>query len=148
MTMSDYRKLAAAMDLRVRQLAAEGVTILRVPLRVTKPGLYRLQMHAEGAGQVVNRTALIRFLAERPASSVWQDVRPLRIAVVRGVKGLGSLGSRLGRGYLVRGVDDSALYTVVDTKFPTAAVSPATSCWDMSPSPATRPIQRATLGLS
>ena len=34
-----------------------GVTILRVPLRITKPGLYRLQMHAEGVGQTVNRTA-------------------------------------------------------------------------------------------
>jgi hypothetical protein len=100
-----------------------GVTLLRVPLRVTKPGLYRLQMHAEGAGQIVNRTALIRFFAERPASPVWQDVRPLRIAVVRGVKGLGSLGDRLGRGYLVRGVADSDLYTVVDTKFPTAAAA-------------------------
>jgi hypothetical protein len=100
-----------------------GVTILRVPLRVTKPGLYRLQMHAESAGQVVNRTALIRFLAKRPASPVWQDVGPLRVAVVRGVKGLGSLGDRLGRGYLVRGVADSALYTVVDTKFPTAAAA-------------------------
>jgi hypothetical protein len=98
-----------------------GVTILRVPLRVTKPGLYRLQMHADGLGQVVNRTALIRFLPERPASPVWQDVRPLRVTVVEGVKGMGSLESRLGRGYLVRPVADAALYEAVDTKFPTAA---------------------------
>jgi hypothetical protein len=111
-----------------------GVTLLRVPLRVTKPGLYRLQMHAEGAGQVVNRTALIRFLAERPASPVWQDVRPLRIAVVRGVKGLGSLGNRLGHGYLVRGVADSALYTVVDTKFPTAAAAVVVDLGTVPPS--------------
>jgi hypothetical protein len=111
-----------------------GVTILRVPLRVTKPGLYRLQMHAESGGQVVNRTALIRFLAKRPASPVWQDVRPLRIAVVRGVKGLGSLGDRLGRGYLVRGVADSALYTVVDTKFPTAAAAVVVDLGTVPPS--------------
>jgi len=100
-----------------------GVTILRIPLRVTKPGLYRLQMHADGAGQLVNRTALIRFLPKRPASPVWQDARPLRIAVVDGVKGLAPLGDRLGRGYLVRRVADSALYTVVDTKFSTAAAA-------------------------
>ena len=99
------------------------MTILRVPLRVTKPGLYRLQMHAEGAGQVVNRTALIRFLAKRPASPVWQDVRPLRIAVVRGVRASARSATALGHGYLVRGVADSALYTVVDTKFPTAAAA-------------------------
>jgi hypothetical protein len=39
------------------------------------------------------------------------------------VKGLGSLGDRLGHGFFVRGVADSALYTVVDTKFPTAAAA-------------------------
>jgi hypothetical protein len=100
-----------------------GVTILRVPLRITKPGLYKLQMHADGVGQVVNRTALIRFLAKRPVSPLWQDVRPVRIAVIDGVKGLGSLGRRLGKGYLVRGVADSALYSVVDTNSPTAAAA-------------------------
>jgi hypothetical protein len=99
------------------------VTILRVPLRITKPGLYKLQMHADGVGQVVNRTALIRFLAKRPVSPLWQDVRPVRIAVIDGVKGLGSLGRRLGKGYLVRGVADSALYSVVDTNSPTAAAA-------------------------
>jgi uncharacterized repeat protein (TIGR02059 family) len=98
-----------------------GVTILRVPLRVTMPGLYRLQMHAEGLGQVVDRTAVIRFLPKRPASPVWQDVRPLRVAVVDGVRGLGSLERRLGDGFIVRPVSDSSLYGVVDTKFPTAA---------------------------
>ena len=73
-----------------------GVTILRVPLRITKPGLYKLQMHADGLGQVVNRTAKIRFLAKRPASPVWQD-GAVRVAVVHGVRGLGSLGSALGK---------------------------------------------------
>ena len=63
-----------------------GVTILRVPMHITKLGLYKLQMHAVGAGQSVNRTARIRFSANRPASPVWTDVRPLRVAVVQGVK--------------------------------------------------------------
>jgi hypothetical protein len=100
-----------------------GVTVLRVPLRVTKPGIYRLQMHAEGAGQAVDRTAVIRFLAKRPASPLWTDVRPLRVAVVRGVRGLETLGSRLGKGFVVQRVADAALYDVVDTKYPTAAVA-------------------------
>jgi hypothetical protein len=70
---------------------------------------------------VVDRTAVIRFLPKRPASPVWQDVRPLRVAVVDGVRGLGSLERRLGDGFIVRPVSDSSLYGVVDTKFPTAA---------------------------
>ena len=97
-----------------------GVTILRVPLRITKPGMYRLQMHAEGAGQTVNRTAKINFLATRPASPIWQDGAP-RVAVVRGVGGLGSLGRLLGKHFVVRRIADAALYDVVDTKSPTAA---------------------------
>ena len=52
-----------------------GVTILRVPLRITKPGLYRLQMHADGVGQAVDRTALIRFFARRPASNGMASLR-------------------------------------------------------------------------
>jgi hypothetical protein len=99
-----------------------GVTILRVPLHITKPGLYTLRMHADGAGQSINRTAIIRFTAKRPASPVWTDVRPLRVAVVRGVKRLGSLDQALGSGFVVRPVSDGALYDVVDTSFRTAAV--------------------------
>jgi hypothetical protein len=100
-----------------------GVTILRVPLRITKPGLYRLHMHADGAGQTVDRTAIIRFAAKRPVSPVWTDVRPLRVAVIRGVKRLGSLDRALGRGFVVRPVSDAALYDVVDTSFRTAAMA-------------------------
>jgi len=97
-----------------------GVTILRVPLRIKKPGMYRLQMHAEGAGQTVNRTAKINFLATRPASPIWQTGAP-RVAVVRGVGGLGSLGRLLGKHFVVRRIADAALYDVVDTKSSTAA---------------------------
>src|SRR6266568_6731162 len=97
-----------------------GVTILRVPLQITRPGLYKLQMHAEGAGQTVNRTAKIRFLSTRPTSPVWQDGAP-RVAVVRGAKGLGSLDRLLGKRFVVRRISDAALYDVVDTKSPTAA---------------------------
>jgi hypothetical protein len=100
-----------------------GITLLRVPLRVTKPGIYKLQMHAEGAGQTVNRTARIRFLAKRPASPVWTDLGPLRVAVVRGVKGMDSLDTALGRGFVVRRTSDATLYDVVDTKFSSAAVA-------------------------
>jgi uncharacterized repeat protein (TIGR02059 family) len=97
-----------------------GATVLRVPLRITKPGLYKLQMHAEGAGQTINRTAKINFLAERPASPIWQDGAP-RVAVVRGVKGLSSLERRLGKRFVVRRIADAALYDVVDTSYRTAA---------------------------
>jgi hypothetical protein len=97
-----------------------GVTILRVPLRITKPGLYKLQMHAEGAGQVVDRTAKINFMPTKPASPLWQDGAP-RIAVVRGVKGIGDLGPRLGKHFVVRLTADANLYDVLDTKYRTAA---------------------------
>ena len=97
-----------------------GVTVLRVPLRITKPGLYKLQMHAEGAGQTVNRTAKINFMARRPASPIWQDGTP-RVAVVRGAKGLSSLERRLGKHFVVRRIADAALYEVVDTSYRTAA---------------------------
>jgi hypothetical protein len=80
-------------------------------------------MHAEGAGQVVDRTARIRFVAKRPATPVWTDLRPLRVAVIRGVKGMGSLDTKLGRGFVVRPVADAALYTVVDTGSRKAAMA-------------------------
>jgi hypothetical protein len=97
-----------------------GVTILRVPLKITAPGIYKLQMHAEGLGQVVNRTAKIRFLATKPASPIWQD-GDVRVAVVHGVRGLGSLGRALGGNFVVTRVSDAALYNAVDTKSRTAA---------------------------
>jgi hypothetical protein len=99
-----------------------GITILRVPLRITKPGLYRLQMHAEGAGQTINRTAKIKFIATRPASPIWQDGAP-RVAVVRGAKGLASLDRLLGKHFVVRRIADAALYDVVDTNYRTAAAA-------------------------
>jgi hypothetical protein len=99
-----------------------GVTILRVPLRITKPGLYRLQMHAEGAGQTVNRTAKINFVATRPASPIWQDGVP-RVAVVRGAKGLASLDRLLGKHFVVHRIADAALYDAVDTNYRTAAAA-------------------------
>jgi hypothetical protein len=99
-----------------------GVTILRVPLRITKPGLYRLQMHAEAGGQTVNRTAKINFVARQPASPVWQD-GALRVAVVRGAGGLGSLDLLLGKRFVVRRIADAALYDVLDTSYRTAAAA-------------------------
>jgi uncharacterized repeat protein (TIGR02059 family) len=97
-----------------------GVTLLRVPLRITKPGIYKLQMHAEGAGQAIDRTAKINFIASRPASPIWQDGAP-RVAIVRGAKGLSSLDRRLGKRFVVRRIADAALYDAVDTSYRTAA---------------------------
>jgi hypothetical protein len=99
-----------------------GVTILRVPLTISKPGLYKLQLHAEGIGQTTDRTAKIRFVARRPASPVWQD-GALRVAVVHGAGGLGSLGTSLGSRFVVERVTDAALYDAVDTNYRTAAVA-------------------------
>jgi hypothetical protein len=96
-----------------------GATILRVPLRVTKPGLYRLQVHAEGAGQTADRTARIRFLARRPAPTA-----SLRVAVVRGLSVRATtLGTALGHKYVVSVVNDADLYTVVNPVDPRAATA-------------------------
>jgi hypothetical protein len=97
-----------------------GVTILRMPLRVTKPGLYRLQIHADGIGQTLDRTAKIRLVARQPASPIWQD-GAIRVAVVRGARGLRTLDRRLGGSFVVRRVADAALYDVVDTAYRSAA---------------------------
>ena len=97
-----------------------GVTILRVPLRITKPGLYKLQMHAEGAGQTVNRTAKINFMPTKPATPVWQD-GALRIAIVRGAGGLGLLDRLVGKHFVVRRIADAGLYDVLDTSNRTSA---------------------------
>jgi hypothetical protein len=97
-----------------------GVTILRVPLRMKRPGLYKLQMHADGVGQVVNRTAKINFMPSKPRSPVWQD-GALRVALVRGATGLGSLDSMLGKHFVVRRIADARLYDVLDTTSRTAA---------------------------
>jgi DNA-binding NarL/FixJ family response regulator len=43
------------------------------------------------------------------------------VAIVRGVKGLGSLDRRLGKGFVVRRIADAALYDAVDTSYRTAA---------------------------
>jgi uncharacterized repeat protein (TIGR02059 family) len=97
-----------------------GSTVLRVPLNVTKPGVYRLQVHADGIGQVVDRTARIRFFAERPASPIWQSSGPLKVAVVRGLK---LNAANLGSGYHVDVVDDADLYSAVDPQDPHAATA-------------------------
>ncbi|MDX6485570.1 MAG: large repetitive protein, partial [Gaiellaceae bacterium] len=98
-----------------------GATILRVPLTIRKPGLYRLQLRAEGAGQTVNRTAKIKFLRTQPLSPVWQD-GAVRVAVVQGAK-VGPLDKALGKGFVVRHVTDAALYQAIDTNYRTAAAA-------------------------
>jgi hypothetical protein len=96
-----------------------GATMLRVPVRLRKPGIYRLQVHAEGGGQTINRTARIRFLARRPAAPA-----ALRVAVVRGLSvRAATLGAALGRKYVVRVVGDADLYTAVNPIDPHAATA-------------------------
>jgi hypothetical protein len=99
-----------------------GATILRVPLHVGAPGLYRLEVRAEGAGQVAERTARIRFVMHRPASPIWQAAGPVRVAVVRGLPlRTSTLRAALGHDYLVRPVGDADLYSEVDPNDPRAA---------------------------
>jgi hypothetical protein len=99
-------------------------TVLRVPLKVTKPGTYRLQVHADGIGQVVNRTARIRFVANRPASPLWQEAGPLRVVVVKGLRvPQKRLAAALGSKYEVSTVADAALYAAVDPNDPRAAAA-------------------------
>jgi len=97
-----------------------GVTILRVPLRVTKPGVYRLELHAEGGGQVADQSVKITFVAQQPHSPIWQS-GATRVAVIRGAGTLTALGSRLGRHFVVERIADAGLYRVVDPVSSTAA---------------------------
>jgi hypothetical protein len=97
-----------------------GVTIMRIPLRVTKPGVYRLRMHAEGAGQAVDRSTTIRFLATKPSSPAWH-AGATRVAVIRGAGALAALPARLGRHFVIERVADAALYHAVDPASPKAA---------------------------
>jgi hypothetical protein len=99
-----------------------GATVLRVPVKVKQPGLYRLQVHAEGAGQSVNKTARIRFVATQPKSPVWQSGKNLRVAVIQGAR-IGGLGHALGPRYEVRTVSDANLYSAVDPIDPNAAAA-------------------------
>jgi hypothetical protein len=99
-----------------------GVTILRIPLRVTKTGYYRLRLHAEGGGQAVDRTATIKFIATKPSSPVWQT-GAVRVAVIRGAGALRALGSRLGGHFVVKRIADADLYRAVDATSPTAAAA-------------------------
>jgi hypothetical protein len=97
--------------------------VLRVPVRVTKPGLYRLQVHAEGIGQVVNKTARIRFVQHAP-KRIWQSSRRLNVAVVDGVRiGARGLARTLGHGYTVQQIADADLYRAVDPQYGTAAAA-------------------------
>lgn len=101
-----------------------GSTVLRFPLRITTPGLYRLQVHAEGIGQVAERTARIRFVMHRPPSPIWQAAGPIRVAVIQGLRLRAStLRAALGHTYVVETVSDADLYSKVDPNDPHAAAA-------------------------
>ena len=101
-----------------------GSTVLRFPLRITTPGLYRLQVHAEGIGQVAERTARIRFVMHRPTSPIWQAAGPIRVAVIQGLRVRAStLRAALGHKYVVQTVSDADLYSQVDPNDPRAAAA-------------------------
>ena len=111
-----------------------GITILRVPMHVTKPGVYRLEMHADGIGQVVDVSKTITFKQHRPASPLWQVSRPLRVVVIHGARtSLAGLNRALGHGYLVEKIADADLYTVVDPasaplRPPSSSISAPSRC--------------------
>jgi len=74
-------------------------------------------VHADGIGQTVDRTALIRFVQRRPASPIWQSGR-LKVVVVRGIH-----IAPLGPSYVVSTVSDADLYRAVDPIDPHAAAA-------------------------
>jgi hypothetical protein len=85
--------------------------------------VYRLQVHADGIGQVVNKTARIRFLQRRPLR-VWQDSHRLRVTMVQGVRVRRSaLGDALGATWAVDTVADADLYSAVDPQNRTASAA-------------------------
>ena len=101
-----------------------GITILRVPMHVTKPGVYQLKMHADGIGQVVDVSTRIKFMQHRPASPLSLVARPLHVVVIRGAHtSLARLGSSLGHSYTVSPIADADLYTAVDPASRTAAAA-------------------------
>ena len=101
-----------------------GITILRVPMHVTKPGVYQLKMHADGIGQAVDVSTKIKFMQRRPASPLSVVARPFHVVVIHGAHtSLDGSAPSLGRGYTVSPIADSALYTVVDPASRTAAAA-------------------------
>ena len=102
-----------------------GVTLLRFPLRVTRAGVYKLAMHAEGIGQTTDASTTVRFYSARPPFPAWHRPHPLRVVVVRGA-GVGlaaSLRHELGAGYAVLKSGDAALYPALETGTPSEAVT-------------------------
>ncbi len=101
-----------------------GITILRIPMHVTRPGIYQLQMHADGIGQTVDVTTTIKFMQHRPASSLSAAARPIPVVVIHGARSsLAGLRAALTHGYTVRPVADANLYTAVDPTNPNPAAA-------------------------
>ncbi len=101
-----------------------GITILRVPMHVTKPGVYQLKMHADGIGQTVDVSTTITFVQHRPTSPLLHTPQQLHIVVIRGAHtNLTNLRANLGRNYVIQPLADANLYTAVDPTNPNPAAA-------------------------
>ena len=90
-----------------------GATVLRLPLVIPTPGLYKLQLHAVGNGQTANRTAKIMFVERQPAKPLITG-KPIGVVVIRGVHPYPGLDSLLGSNFNVWRVADANLYDAVN----------------------------------
>ncbi|MHB8471058.1 MAG: hypothetical protein ACYDCH_15085, partial [Gaiellaceae bacterium] len=102
-----------------------GTLTLRVPLASLAPGTYRLELRANGLGQLASRTAKIRILRAQPKVPVWQSQKPIHIAAIQGVgaRTIHDLSVQLGSAFWVDTVSDANLYRAVDPTYRTAAAA-------------------------
>jgi hypothetical protein len=100
---------------QVTRTLRSGVTILRLRLPNLRPGTYRLQVRADGAGQSTARTARLRIVKTRPWTA--SGPKPLGV-VVTGPKPrqLHQLQTMLGPQFDVRTTIGSLLFTAVDPR--------------------------------
>ena len=90
-----------------------GATVIRLPLVIPTPGLYKLQLHAVGSGQTANRTAKILFVEKQPAKPLVNG-KPIGVVVIRGLNPYTGLDDLLGSNFNVWRVSDANLYEAVN----------------------------------
>jgi hypothetical protein len=84
-----------------------------LPLVIPTPGLYKLQLHATGSGQVANRTAKIQFVEKQPARPLVVGL-PIGVVVIRGRNAYTGLESMLGSSFDVWRIADANIYDAVN----------------------------------